>query len=380
MKKILFVLPSLGIGGMERVLVTLVNQLAQKEYEVTILLLNTDDDLKDELDHSVRLIQKPYKDHLGNKIPYIRHKFYDDGMWETRATPKELYRYYIGDERFDIEVAFFRGLCLKIVSGSTNKDAVHIAWVHSDFRRARGYRNNFSDMRQVYEAYSRFDKVVCVSKEARDGFVETIGDTANLTIIYNMLPVAQIIEKAQEDAPCDVRREKLRLVNVARLEDKIKGQLRLIGAVSRLCSEGEDISLTLVGGGHDEQRIKDEIHKRRAAGYIEATGEQKNPYIKNADLLVCSSYYEGYNLTVAEALILGTPVLSTECTGPCEILDNGEYGMIVENSEEGLYRGLKEFCDHPDLLKEYREKAKKRQDFFNEERILRQIEDLFGKE
>ena len=108
------------------------------------------------------------------------------------------------------------------------------------------------------------------------------------------------------------------------------------------------------------------------------TGMQKNPYpyIKDADLLVCSSYYEGYNLTVAEALIIGTPVLSTDCTGPREILDGGEYGMIVENSDEGLYNGLKRCCDDSALLKKYREKAKLRHDFFDEDRILKQITGL----
>lgn len=380
MKKILFVAPSLGLGGMERVLVTLANRLIQNEYDVTILLLDTDDTLRSELDPKARVIKKPYKDHLGRNIPYIRHKLYDDGMWELRASPKKLYKYYVGDEKYDVEIAFFRGLSVKIISGSTNDDAVHLAWVHNDFRRAKGYQNNFSDMKKVYEAYSRFDRIVCVSKEAKDGFVDTIGDTGDLRVIYNLMPIDKIIEKAEEDAPDSIGREKLRLVNVARLEDKAKGQLRLISAVSRLHAQKEDVSLTLIGGGQDEERIKDEIKKRGAEDYIEARGELKNPfpYIKNADLLVCSSYYEGFNLTVAEALILNTPVLSTRCTGPCEILDNGRYGMIAENSEEGLYLGLKEFCDHPELLKEYKEKAKERMDFFNEERIFQQTTDLFS--
>ena len=90
-------------------------------------------------------------------------------------------------------------------------------------------------------------------------------------------------------------------------------------------------------------------------------------------------YYEGFNLTVAEALILGVPVLSTKCTGPCEILGNGRYGMIVENSAEGLYNGLKQLAENPALLAEYREKTKLRQSFFDENKLLRQITDLFEK-
>ena len=69
--------------------------------------------------------------------------------------------------------------------------------------------------------------------------------------------------------------------------------------------------------------------------------------------------------------------MSTNCTGPCEILDNGNYGAIVENSEEGLYEGLKQLLNEPDKLLYYKEKAKERKDFFDEEQICKKIEGLF---
>ena len=379
MKRILFVLPSLGVGGMERALITIANQLSDHGYEVTVCILDDITDLSDELDKRVRLLHKPYKSHLGQKIPYIRHKLYDDGMWEKRATPRQLYQYYVGDERFDVEIAFFKGRAVKIISGSTNRNAAHLAWVHNDYRKVGGYQSCFKNKRQVYEAYTRFDRVVCVSQQAREGFIEAVGDTGNTVTVYNMLPVSRIKALSDEKAELDIRRGILHLVIIARLLDEAKGQLRLVNAVSRLHDEGYDISLAIVGGGTDEQRIRDRIEHRSASSYITMTGSQRNPYpyIKEADLLVCASYFEGYNLTVAEALILDTPVLSTDCTGPNEILDGGTYGMIVENSEDGLYQGIKNLYEDPDLLREYGEKAKQRRDFFDEEKLLRQITDLF---
>ena len=364
MKKILFIAPSLTPGGMERMLVTIANRLVAHGYDVTVQILDDITDLRDELDERITLRRKPYKTHFGQKLPYIRHKL--------------LYEYYVGGERFDVEIAFFRGMCVKIVSGSTNKGAVHLAWVHNDYRRARGYQNCFGTMGEVCDAYRRFDRVVCVSKEAQIGFQEVIGDTQNTTVIYNMLPTEDILRKANEPASLSFSKAALHLVVVGRLEDRAKGQLRLIDAVTRLHDEGNDISLAVVGGGDDHQLIKSRIDEQNASSYVFMTGMQKNPYpyIKDADLLVCSSYYEGYNLTVAEALIIGTPVLSTDCTGPREILDGGNYGMIVENNDEGLYNGLKRCCDEPALLKEYREKAKLRHDFFDEDRILKQITGL----
>jgi glycosyltransferase involved in cell wall biosynthesis len=314
-------------------------------------------------------------------------------MWETRATAKELHKYYVGKEHFDVEIAFFRGLSIKIISGgikdkhndsletsvSRKDDTKYIAWVHSDFRKAIGYKNNFKTIEDVYNAYASFDNVVCVSQEAMIGFKEVIGDTNNLTTIYNMLPIENIKRKSEQLPEVSVHRAKLHLVLVGRLLDSAKGQKRLIDVVSRLHEEGYDISLALIGGGGDEQMLKNEIAVKKASSYITMTGNQMNPYpyIREADLLVCASYFEGYNLTVAEALILETPVLSTRCTGPCEILGNGKYGMIVDNSEKGIYNGLKQFVEEPDLLRFYKNKSSQRINFFDEKKILKQITNLF---
>ena len=379
MKKILFAAPSFGVGGMERVLATLANRLVKTEYDVTILLLSPVDSMKSELDSRVRVIYKPPKSHLGSRIPYVRHKIYDDGMWETRASARQLYEYYVGDEHYDVEIAFFRGMCVKIISGSTNRDAVRLAWVHNDFRLAKGWQNNFRTITDVREAYSRFDKVICVSEQAKEGFAAAVGDTGNLIRIYNMLPVSDIRRKAAEEPPIPMPEAKLNAVIAARLLDRAKGQLRLVDTVARLRDEGADISLTVVGGGEDEELIKDRVREKNAGSYIVLTGEQSNPYpyISKADLLICASYYEGYNLTVAEAIILGTPVLSTDCTGPREILDGGRYGMLVDNSEQGLYEGLRQLADSPALLRSYKDKTAERQDFFDEDAVLHSITELF---
>ena len=379
MKRVLFILPSLSIGGLERVQVTIANKLAQSGYDVTIIILYPIDTLKDELDERVHFVYKPPKKHLGNRLPYIRHKFFDCGMWETRTSAKRLYDYYIGNEKYDVEIAFFRGLPIKIVSGSTNNKAKHIAWVHSDPSKARGYFANFKSLSEAAEAYKTFDRVVCVSKQSAEGFKRTFGDIGNIGVIYNMLSVADIKRKALNLPEIRIRKAKFHIVLVGHLLDKTKGQSRLINSVCKLKNEGADISLALIGSGNDENLIKETISENHAEDYITVSDGGRNPYpyIKEADLLVCASYFEGYNLTVAEALILGIPVLSTDCTGPNEILDHGKFGMIVENSEEGLYNGLKQFAKNTDLLKEYKEKALQRQDFFDEEKIMKQITDLF---
>jgi len=366
------------MGGLEKAQVTLANSLQRAGYSVTVMILDEGRDLEDELDEGVTLFRKVYKHHLGKSIPYIRHKFYDDGMWEKRAKPAELYKYYVGDEKYDVEIAFFHGLPAKIISGSTNKNAVHIAWIHNDLTKVHSHLFNFRDHAAVFRAYTAFDHVVCVSEAARQGFITAVGDTGNTVTIYNMLPVDEIRRLAGEEIPYKYPEKGLNLVHVGRLKDSHKGQRRLIDVISRLHREGCDISLTLVGDGSDRAAIEHAIVHHNAEQYIFTVGSQKNPfpYIAGADMLVCASYYEGFNLTVAEALILGVPVVSTSCTGPCEILDNGRYGMIVENSEVGLYDGIKEFYRSPILQKLYKSRAEQRIDFFSEERIMKKITDL----
>ena len=373
-KSILFVLQSLRMGGAERVQVTIANKLVQAGYDVTILIWKPLFTFRDNLDERVHLIYKAPDEHLGNKIPYIRYTYYDDCMWELRATPKQLYKYYVGKKKYDVEIAFFHGIALDIVAGSTNKKAKKIAWVHHDVEK----RDVERAAEKAKEMYHQIHNIVCVSQSARESFLRVFGDTGNINVIYNMLPIEEIRAKAQEPAEQSIPRSGFHTVMSARFHAP-KGYKRLIRSIVKLRREGKDISLSLVGEGDEKPQILELIKENNAEDYIFVVngGNNPYPYIKAADLLVCSSFTEGYNLTVAEALILGVPVLSTDCSGPREILDNGKYGILVENSEEGLYEGLKTLCETPALLEEYRKKAIERQDFFDEDVILNQITALF---
>ena len=153
MKKVLFLISSLHIGGAQKSLVLLANALARRGYDITIRILVNKTDLQSELDERIKVEYKPYKMNLDKKIPYIRHEFYDTGLWENRTAAKNLYRYYVGDDKFDVEIAFSAGIVQKTIEGSTNSDAVHIAWVHSDYSGEGGFRANLN-ARQLFD-YTR---------------------------------------------------------------------------------------------------------------------------------------------------------------------------------------------------------------------------------
>ena len=99
--------------------------------------------------------------------------------------------------------------------------------------------------------------------------------------------------------------------------------------------------------------------------------------MKNADVFVCSSFFEGFSTVVSEAVILGVPVVTTNCTGAKEILGESEYGIVSGLDDESLYMALKSILTDEGLYQHYLDKVKERQSFFDKDKRLKEIEDLF---
>jgi glycosyltransferase involved in cell wall biosynthesis len=120
-----------------------------------------------------------------------------------------------------------------------------------------------------------------------------------------------------------------------------KGFDRLIDACAQL---SVPYRLQIIGEGPDRPKLEEAIARRNLRDRIRLLGWQENPYpyLKNADLVVCSSRYEGLSTVVTEALILGKAVVTTPCNGMAELLGNSEYGLITEDLCDGLTRMLTE--------------------------------------
>ena len=116
---------------------------------------------------------------------------------------------------------------------------------------------------------------------------------------------------------------------------------------------------TIAGDGKEYDRLEEMVLSHHLGKWEHLIGFQENPYpyIKNADLFVCSSLNEGYNLAISEAIILGVPVISTDCSGIRENLGNGKWGYIVENRKETLYQAIVRCFNDPRFLEELRKRA-----------------------
>lgn len=377
-KKVLMVVHAWGIGGVMTSTSNLANALYKKGYDVTIIITSNKIEETNNLLPGIHFrFREEKQSRFWAKLPYFRN-FWGSGMWSRRQTPQKLHKYFVGKEKFDIEIAQFFGRPLKVVTGSPNQQSKKIAWIHSDFSYGKneGYLSGFKKREEAISAYRSFDAVICASQGVKDSFEKVIHRTENNFVIYNLNDTTQIWKLSAEKLA--VKKDKFTFVFVGRLSHE-KGVMRLLEAVRRLNQDGMEFDCWIVGDGAERAQAESYIQENKLDNVL-MLGQQKNPYpyIKAADMLVLPSEAEAYGLSVSEALILHTPVLATDCVGPRDILNGGEYGILVDNNNESIYQGMKSVLLEQEVLDYYKAKAKARAEFFQEERILTQIEEILN--
>ena len=169
-------------------------------------------------------------------------------------------------------------------------------------------------------------------------------------------------------------------MNVSRIYDQHKGFSRLMRQCKKLQNEGFCFDFWVVGDGSDMEKLQN-YKKELGLENFFFLGQQENPYkyIYNADMYLCSSYSEGFSMVMMEAVILAKPQISTDVSGAREMLGDSEYGLVVENSEEGIYEGMKKILSDKKLFEHYVKKAEERKNYLDENVIMDQLEDILAK-
>ena len=270
------------------------------------------------------------------------------------------------------------GWSTKFISGSNNKKSKKIAWVHVDLVTWNRVDGVFKNLEHHKKAYSKFDEVLCVSQTVKEG-VEKKYNVKNARVLYNPINREKILKLSNEKIDDIKLSSKFRLISVGRLSEQ-KGYDRLLRVFKKLKSDGLDIELILVVNGDKYNELNEYIVENKLEKDVTLLGFKENPYkyVRASDLFVCSSKNEGFSLVIAEAMILGLPVISTNCSGPNELLNFGQFGYMVENNEEALYKGLKEIINSDEKFKYYKKKSKERIDFFNYKNRISDIERLIN--
>lgn len=374
MKNILFFTESLSGGGAEKVLVTLLNHLDKSKYCITLLTLVDTGVLKKDVDFSQITYRTVIKQ---SNHPILR--------WWYKVKYKLLYQYLpaslvnkwiIPQKGIDTYIAFTEGYCTKILA-HTSKNK--IAWVHCNLKELPWTTDEhiYKNKEQEIIAYAKYDKVVTVSKDVQAVMVSDYF-LRNVVTIYNPIDTQHIQNLSNESNCYEIKNGSFKIVSVGRLVPA-KGYDLLIPIVSKLTQKGLDIHLYLLGEGSERNRLEQIIQEEKMSNHIHLLGYVKNPYpiMKQMDLFVCSSRSEGYSLVIAEALTLGLPVISMDCSGPNELLDNGKYGKLCNNHQE-LKKEIEKVFLQKDYFAELKTKTIKGNTRFNMNNTISAIETMLS--
>lgn len=347
-KKILFLLEAVDKGGIEKVTLDIVNHLDPEKYDITVQTFWYGGHCQSLVHDNIHVIPFFFKRYVRGIIRLIEY-----------LPPRLLYRLFVHGD-YDVEIAASDGGAAKVISGSTNKRAKKICWVHMDVVNRGSKLKEFRNAETAKKIYEKFDVIVPVSEACKDSFIQKFGTEYPIEVKRNPMPVEEIRRKSEEFIPEKMDAE-LKIVCIGRLVEQ-KGFDRLIRVCNSVVRKGgadvftPQFHIYIIGEGSDRDKLQQMIHEYHLQNYITLMGFRENPYpyLKAADVFLLTSRDEAFSLVVGESLIVGTPVVATACCGVSEWLEDGKYGMILENSTEGILAGLRKILEHPERMKEYR--------------------------
>lgn len=375
-QKLLFLIESLSGGGAEKVLSVLLKHIDKTKFDITLCTIVDTGIYAEEIPKYIKYIsilgnpqKKSFIGKLLYKISYLLiYKILPVKLTYTLFIPKDN----------NIEIAFIEGFCTKLLSYSTNKRAKKIAWVHIDLQKFPWIKDIYKNFKQEKASYSKYDQIVGVSNTVVSSVKKRYG-LNNVITLYNPIENFDIIQKSNESINLPSKTQSIRMVTVGRFVPQ-KAYDRLLRVIKRLYKNGYSIELWILGDGEQRPMLEEYIHTYSLNEIVTLWGFQKNPYpyLKHSDIFVCSSISEGYSTAVTEALILELPVVTTLCSGMNELLIDGKCGLITENSEYGLYSGIKYVLDNPSLLISYKQNILLHQERFSLSSQMNHIENIFN--
>ena len=357
-KKILIRIGSLRHGGAEKVLATFLKKLPDDKYEIDLLLNLYSGKYLTEIPGWINVLYLNKGEMITtNRLQDIPVKtFRVMYQFVLKKFPKLLYSTILKNKKYDIEFAAIHGFRDEILN-SPLKNSKKIVWIHNDLRKTHFHNYTDNEIRKFFG----FDKILVISEHIQKDF-ENLARNENeknrIVRIYNPLDTNEILNKAnvnwestQNPAPV--------FISVGTVFPQ-KGFDRLLKVHQRLLHEGFPHLVKILGDGYDFENIKNLISELQITETVEMTGFTDNPYpaVKNADFYILSSRYEGFPTVLFEAVTLKKNIIATEVSGVREILENGKLGLIVENSEEGIYEGMKKALTHPESFDAYAETLK----------------------
>ena len=357
-KKILIRIGSLRHGGAEKVLVTFLNNLLKDKYEIDLLLNLYSGKYLPEVPDWINVLYLNKGEMITtNRLQDIPTKAFRVIYQRVLKTfPSLLYQFILKGKKYDIEFAAIHGFRDEILNSPVTSSK-KLIWIHNDLKKTELY--NYTD--EEFQKFFGFDKIMVISEKIQHDFenlAKTEQDKNKIVRIYNPLDTEEIIAKSEVES-WKSEDESPVFISVGTVFPQ-KGFDRLLKVHRRLLDEGFDHKIQILGDGYDFENIK---KLQQDLGITETSalfGFTDNPYpfIRNSDFYILSSRYEGFPTVLFEAITLKKKIIATDVSGVREMLEDGKLGLIVDNSENGIYEGMKKALQNPESFDQYEQQLK----------------------
>lgn len=364
MKKILFVINTLGLAGAEKALIELLKSIDPKKYRIDLLVLLNQGELIHDIPDYVNILNSDFDDcpihtaegrkHLlgksikallnkgtlfrclayivGNLFDMIKsHRVQCDKLlWKAIAQSSDSI-----NEKYDMAVAFVEGGSTYYVGRKV--DAVRkVAWIHIAYGVA-GYNTKLDE-----GIYDCFDRVYCVSREVKESFINVYPEKEDyVRVFHNIVNINDIEKKSLEDGGFEDNFDGIRILSVGRLVAQ-KAYEVSIDAIKLLTDKGVKLRYYILGEGNQRDELLHYIEKLGLTDTVFLYGNRNNPYpyIRQCDIFLHASRYEGKSIAIQEARILGKPIVVSDCEGNREQISDGVDGLICDFNPNSITQSL----------------------------------------
>lgn len=369
MKKVLFMCINMNIGGTEKALLTMLNEMDSSKYDITLLMLEEYGGFLNEIPSFVKVkyvneykyikqfIKEPPQI-LAKKL--ISNKKYVSGFstlfnYSIAKLTNDMsyyYKYILRnvkeiEEEYDLAVAYAGPMdFITYFVLNKIKSKKKAQWIHFDITKI-GFNKKFAE-----KNYKRFDNIFVVSEEGRNKLIDLIPSLKEKTkVFFNIISCKLIENMAEKENVFNDNFQGTRILTVGRLSNE-KGQDLTIPVLARLKNEGYKVKWYCVGDGPDKKKFSNEIKKLGIEDDYILLGSKLNPYpyMKNCDIYMQPSKHEGYCITLGEARCFNNPIITTNFTGANEQIKNEVTGLVCDINEEGIYKAIKRILDDKDLF------------------------------
>ena len=351
-------IPQLIFGGAEKVLISFTKCLVEHGHDVEVLETYERGLLRDQFDprvHFSAICSKAYTAKYYASLADIRAT--DNLCQKLKKSAKLGFSKLVGYRRFaehlaanryrnrqfDVAINYLEIESPEFLLNNISAKS-YFQWIHTDVKNM----DPPDELDKYLSAYRKMDAIFCVADSARVSFTSMYPALSSKTYtLYNFFDAEAILKKASDAFAFSSERPIL--LSVGRMTSA-KKYLRFLDVLAKLRDEGYAFSWHVLGTGIELDTIKQRIKALHLNERVFLDGITDNPYqyMTACDMFVLPSGWEGFPTVTIEAKLLRKPVLATDVSGIREQLEDGITGLIVENSEEGIYKGLKTLLDHPD--------------------------------